>query len=73
MMQQVKREEMRAMIKRSWKFLLVIPVFSTLLSCAHSPYVSDNKRRMKHLEVARTKYDAPGQSRVKTGHMNDGF
>ena len=64
---------MRTMLKSCVKFLLILPAISIMISCKSNPYISDNKKRMRKCEAKRTKYEVPGQARVKTGNHNDGY
>lgn len=58
---------------RCVKFLLAIPLIAGIISCKQNQYIADNKKRLRQLEHKRTKYDVPGQARVKTGNHSDGF
>jgi hypothetical protein len=60
-------------LRRSWLKLMLLPFIAVAIGCKPASYISDNKKRKKRLEHMRTKYDTPGQARVKTGNLNDGY
>lgn len=64
--------EMKAIGRNLWK-LMIIPVMLVMFSCKQGSYTADNKKRAKHLASLKAKYEEPGQARVKTGNLEDGF
>jgi hypothetical protein len=64
---------MGAIVKNLWMLMIIPAVFAVSGCKQNASYASDNKKRAKHLAALKARYEEPGQTRVKTGNINDGF